>query len=151
MQNIAHAWRHLLDQKDDLSNAGWTLQIREPFDLSFQSVTHIEATVSETTSNWFDMSLKLTHGDQTFDLLPLVIDWLQGDSRDSSILLQADDGQWLEVAPELIKPVADTLLELYDEPGNSDQLRLPKQRANTLEELDKQLSLIHISEPTRPY
>ena len=138
VQNIAHAWRHLLDQKDDLSNAGWTLQIREPFDLSFQSVTHIEATVSETTSNWFDMSLKLTHGDQTFDLLPLVIDWLQGDSRDSSILLQADDGQWLEVAPELVKPVADTLLELYDEPGSSDQLRLPKQRANTLEELDNQ-------------
>ena len=82
-------------------------------------MTHIEATVSETTSNWFDMSLKLTHGDQTFDLLPLVIDWLQGDSRDSSILLQADDGQWLEVAPELVKPVADTLLELYDEPGSS--------------------------------
>ena len=87
VQNIAQAWRHLLDQKDDLSDAGWTLQIREPFDLSFQSVTHIEATVSETTSNWFEMSLKLTHGDQTFDLLPLVIDWLQGDSRDSSILL----------------------------------------------------------------
>jgi len=138
VQAIAQAWRHLLDKEEELTGAGWSIQVREPFDLSFQSVTHIEATVSETTSNWFDMALKLTHGSQTFDLLPLVIDWLQGDSRDSSILLQADDGQWLEVAPELITPVAETLLELYDDPGASDQLRLPMQRANTLEELDAQ-------------
>jgi SNF2 family DNA or RNA helicase len=136
VQRIARSWRELLNHRDELQNLGWSLQIREPFDLSFQSITHIEATVSETTSNWFDMALKLQHGGQQFDLLPLVIDWLQGDSRDSSILIQADDGQWLEVAPELFAPVAETLLELYDEPG-SESLRLPNQRAGTLESLEK--------------
>jgi len=146
VQEIAHAWRDLLEARDELEAAGWSVQIREPFDLSFKSVTKVEATVSETASNWFDMALKLSHGNQTFDLLPLVIDWLQGDSRDSSILLQADDGQWLEIAPELFEPVARTLLELYDDParelarGNRDDdegtdLRLPRQRAGALEEL----------------
>lgn len=137
VQSIARCWRDLLDDQKELKAIGWSVQIREPFDLSFQSVTHIEATVSETTSNWFDMALKLSHNNQTFDLLPLVIDWLQGDSRDSSILLQADDGQWLEVAPEVFAPVADTLLELYDDPSNRGSLRLPKQRAATLESLDE--------------
>ena len=136
VQRMAHQWRELLDSRDELQSRGWSVQVREPFDLSFQSVTHIEATVSETTSNWFDMALKLTHGSQQFDLLPLVIDWLQGDSRDSSILLQADDGQWLEVAPELFKPVADTLMELYDDPSKTDGLQVPRQRAATLESLE---------------
>ena len=133
---MARQWRELLDARDELTSRGWTVKVREPFDLTFQSVTHIEATVSETTSNWFDMALKLKHGEQQFDLLPLVIDWLQGDSRDSSILLQADDGQWLEVAPEIFKPVADTLMELYDDPSSTEQLRVPRQRAATLESLE---------------
>lgn len=136
VQRIARAWRELLDERQELSNRGWSIQIREPFDLNFQSVTQIEATVSETTSNWFDMALKLRHGKQQFDLLPLVIEWLQSDSRDNSILLQADDGQWLEVAPELFAPVADTLLELYDDPTGKEQLRLPRQRAATLDTLE---------------
>ncbi|MFK7891494.1 MAG: DEAD/DEAH box helicase, partial [Granulosicoccus sp.] len=119
-----------------LQTQGWTIQIREPFDLSFQSITQIEATISETNSKWFDMALKLKYGDQQFDLLPLVIDWLQGDSRDSSILLRADDGRWLEVAPELFAPVAETLTEMYDEPKAQEHLRLPKQRAATLESLE---------------
>lgn len=137
IQRMAREWRELLNARDELQSRGWSVQVREPFDLSFQSVTHIEATVSETTSNWFDMALKLKHGQQQFDLLPLVIDWLQGDSRDSSILLQADDGQWLEVAPELFKPVADTLMELYDDPGKTDSLQVPRQRAATLESLEE--------------
>ena len=136
VQRIAHSWRELLNERTELSNRGWTVQIREPFDLNFKSVTQIEATVSETTSNWFDMALKLRHDDQQFDLLPLVIDWLQGDSRDSSILLQADDGQWLEVAPELFAPVAETLMELYDDPSAAEHFRLPRQRAGTLDTLE---------------
>jgi SNF2 family DNA or RNA helicase len=136
VQRIAHSWRELLAERTELNNRGWTVQVREPFDLNFKSVTQIEATVSETTSNWFDMSLKLKHGKQHFDLLPLVIDWLQGDSKDSSILLQADDGQWLEVAPEVFAPVAETLMELYDDPSKAEQLRLPRQRAATLDTLE---------------
>jgi hypothetical protein len=136
VQRVARAWRELLDERKELASRGWTVQIREPFDLSFQSVTQIEATVSETTSNWFDMALKLRYGEQQFDLLPLVIDWLQGDSRDSSILLQADNGQWLEVAPEVFAPVAETLLELYDDPTGKEYLRLPRQRAAALDQLE---------------
>jgi len=142
VQDIAHAWRDLLANRAELEAAGWTVQVREPFDLSFQNVTQVEATVSETSSNWFDMALKLKHGEQTYDLLPLVIDWLQGDSRDSSILLQADGGEWLEIAPELFEPVARTLLELYDDAATArreipdDQLRLPRTRAGSLDELE---------------
>ena len=139
VQDVVHAWRRLLDARGELEASGWTVQVREPFDLSFQSVTRVEATISETTSNWFDMALKLSHGNQTFDLLPLVIDWLRGDSRGDAILLQADDGQWLEIAPELFEPVARTLLELYEDPANATEgegLRLPRQRAGTLDELD---------------
>ena len=136
VQNIARVWHDLLAQRKELEAAGWKVQCREPFDLDFKSVTAVQATVSDSTSNWFDMALKLTHGTQTFDLLPLVIEWLQSDSPDQSILLQADNGEWLEVAPELFAPVADTLLELFDDPVSGDRLHIPKQRASTLDALD---------------
>ena len=151
VQNIAHAWRSLLEARAELEASGWRVDVREPFDLSFRSVTTVEATVSETTSSWFDMRVKLSHGEETFDLLPLVVEWLQTDSREQSILLQADNGEWLEVSPEVFAPVAETLLELYDErPSRSDLgggesddeaeddtvLRLPRERALSLEAMD---------------
>ncbi len=136
VQSIARSWHNLLARKSELETAGWKVQCREPFDLSFKPMTQIEATLSESTSKWFDMSLKLTHQSQSFDLLPLVIEWLQNDSREQSILLQAENGEWLEIAPEVFSPVADTLLELFDDPTQSDSLRLPRQRVNTLNVLE---------------
>ena len=109
--------------------------MREPFDLSFRRVTKVEAAVGETSSSWFDMSLKIGHGDQSFDLLPLVIEWLQGESRESSMLLQADGGEWLEVPPEVLAPVAETLLELYETPPEGPRLRLPRERVGELDAL----------------
>ena len=138
VQSIARCWQQVLDAQPDLERSGWRVQTREPFDLNFDSVTRIEATVSETASNWFDMALKLEYDNQSFDLLPLVIDWLQSDQKEQSILLQARDGQWLEIAPEVFKPVADTLLELFDDPSREHRLSLPRQRAATLDSLDSQ-------------
>jgi len=137
VQSIAQAWRGLLDARAELEAMGWSVQVREPFDLSFRSVTTVEATVSETTSSWFDMSVKLSHGTESFDLLPLVIEWLQSDTREQSILLQADNGEWLEVAPEVFAPIAETLLELYDDPREADTMRLPRERAQSLEALEQ--------------
>jgi len=137
VQSIARAWHSLLAQRPALEAEGWKVQCREPFDLDFKPITTIEATLSDSTSSWFDMSLRLKHENQNFDLLPLVIEWLQSDTPDQSILLQAESGQWLEVAPEIFTPVANTLLELFDDPSQTDSLRLPRQRATTLENLEQ--------------
>ncbi len=137
VQSIARAWHSLLADRSALEAEGWKVQCREPFDLDFTPITTIEATLSDSTSSWFDMALQLTHESQTFDLLPLVIEWLQSDTRDQSILLQAESGQWLEVAPEVFSPVADTLLELFDDPSQSEKLRLPRQRVTSLDNLEQ--------------
>ena len=137
VQSIARAWHGLLANRAALESDGWTVQCREPFDLEFKSITTIEATLSDSTSSWFDMALQLNHDNQKFDLLPLVVEWLQSDSPEQSILLQADNGEWLEVAPEVFAPVAETLMEMFDDPTQSDQLRLPRQRAMALENLEQ--------------
>lgn len=136
VQTIARNWHELMGAREALETAGWEVNLREPFDLEFQSVTEIQATVSDSISNWFDMSLQLTHKDQSFDLLPLVIEWLESDVKDQPILVQAKSGQWLEVPPILFAPVAQTLQELFDDPASAG-FRLPRQRANTLTALDE--------------
>ncbi len=137
IQTIARTWHDLLAEKAALQAEGWKVQTREPFNLDFKPITTIEATLSDSTSSWFDMALKLTHEQQTFNLLPLVVEWLQSDSREQSILLQAESGQWLEVAPEVFAPVAETLQELFDDPTESENLRVPRQRVSSLENLEK--------------
>lgn len=137
VQGIASCWRELLNRQTELEALGWEVQCREPFDLSFKEISTIDASVDETVSNWFDMALKLTYGDETFDLVPLVIDWLESDDRDQPILLQSESGQWLEVSTDVVAPVADILMELFDDPKAQDGLRLPRQRAEALESMDE--------------
>ena len=134
-QALVAAWRELLDGRAALEGQGWTVNVREPFELSFRQVTKVEAEVGETGSGWFDMSLKIGHGDERFDLLPLVLEWLEGESPESSMLLQTENGEWLEVPPEVLAPVADTLLELYESPGEGARLRVPRERAGELDAL----------------
>ena len=135
-QALLAAWRELVDARAALEADGWTVSVREPFDLSFRRVTKVSAAVGETSSSWFDMALKIGHGEQSFDLLPLVVEWLQSGSTDASMLLQAENGEWLEVPPEVLAPVAETLLELYDgAPPDGAQVRLPRTRAGELDAL----------------
>jgi len=136
VQTIARTWHELMNNRSELETAGWEINTREPFDLEFQSVTEIQATISDSISNWFDMSLQLAHDGQSFDLLPLVVEWLESDVKDQPILVQAKSGQWLEVPPILFAPVAQTLQELFDDPSQSD-FRLPRQRVGTLTDLDE--------------
>jgi len=134
---LASQWRALLEQRDSLESIGWEIIKREPFDLSFKPVTQLEATLSDShmRSSWFDMALKLNHAGQQFDLVPLVIEWLETGERDEPILLQAEDGQWLEVSPEIFAPIADTLIELFNQRSEDGSLQVMREHATTIDEL----------------
>jgi len=134
---LAAEWRALLEQTERLEDEGWEVITREPFDLSFKPVTQLEATISDSNmrSSWFDMALKLNHEGQQFDLVPLVIEWLETGERDQPILLQADNGQWLEVSPEIFAPIADTLVELFNQRSDDGSLQLMREHATTLDAL----------------
>ena len=133
---LATQWRQLLEQQDALEVDGWEVIKREPFDLSFKPITQIEASVSDSTmrSSWFDMALKLNHEGQQFDLVPLVIEWLETGERDQPILLQAETGQWLEVSPEIFAPIADTLQELFSQRSEDGNIQLMREHATALDE-----------------
>jgi len=105
--------------------------------LSFKPVTQLEATLSDSQmrSSWFDMALKLNHAGQQFDLVPLVIEWLETGERDQPILLQAENGQWLEVSPEIFAPIADTLVELFNQRSEDGSLQVMREHATTIDEL----------------
>ncbi len=133
---LATQWRQLLEKKESFEAEGWEVNKREPFDLTFKPVTQIEASLTDSNmrSSWFDMALKLNHNDQQFDLVPLVIEWLETGERDQPILLQAENGQWLEVSPEIFAPIADTLQELFNQRSEDGNIQLMREHATTLEE-----------------
>jgi len=52
------------------------------------------------------------------------------------MMVMADDGRWFEVAPKVLEPVVKILLELFDRSSGQRELRLPRQAANLIEDIE---------------
>ena len=131
------AWRELLDSLHELEALGWEIDTQPPFGIEFERLDSVEGHVGESENGWFDLSLAMVHEGQRFALLPLIVDWLEADEPDRPILVESEAGTWLEIAPAVYMPVAETLIELYDHLPDGEELRLPRQRAPLLDALDE--------------
>ena len=130
------AWRAVLAALPDLEAEGWIVETQPPFGLEFTRLDDIDAVVSETGS-WFELSLAMLHAGERFALLPLIVEWLEAGEPERPILVQAESGEWLEIAPEIYLPVAETLTELFDSFPEGETLRLPTPHALLLDELER--------------
>lgn len=137
---VAAEWRDFLRKQQQFVDAGWSIQKHESFDLAFQEAREISADINEK-QNWFDVAMTLKAGDQTFQLLPLVSEWLEQDDPDRPLMVLTNAGNWIEVPAEVFEPVRRVLYELFDPDQASNALRLPRQRAELIESLDADMRL----------
>ena len=137
----AGRWQQFLSRDlPQLEAEGWRIERGEDFRLQFTEVARLDGRLEESADGWFDLALDIEHGGQRIPLLPLVVDWLEREQK-GPLLAQAAPGQWLEVRRELVQPILDILVELYDgfRPDPDGGFSLGRQDAARIMDLDERL------------
>ncbi|MEA3543620.1 MAG: DEAD/DEAH box helicase [Thermodesulfobacteriota bacterium] len=138
----ALAWKELLDELPQLKANGWRVEIDQNFVLSFETATTLVADIDEEgRSDWFEIGLTIEHDGHKIALLPLLVQWLEGNEPEQPLLYLLEGNRWLEVPTSVLEPVVETLVELFQDPqfGASDRLKLPRAQAHSLLEIESRL------------
>jgi superfamily II DNA or RNA helicase len=119
-----------------LQRLGWQVEIDPEY--PWQAVGHdaplyAAATPEERRPDWFGLELGVEVGGQRIDLLPALLDLLEGAGDLGALVrptrrciaVRVDDKHWLPVPPARLHLFAKVLLELY---GDGGKLGAPKQR-----------------------
>lgn len=130
-----------------LQAEGWDVVIDStfPYRLASAEEWYVDAD-THRDREWFDLKLGLVVDGAQINLLPALVDYLQGalGSGEAGVhrigeqlFVQLPDGRYLPVPVERIKRIAETLVELYDHDalGKQQTLSLPASQASRLAQL----------------
>ncbi len=136
-------WHHFLtDVLPTLEAEGWQVERDTSFNIAFHQASDWHAHITETPGNdWFSLHFDVEIDDQPLALMPLVsqvLEHYEPDNLPDTLTLDLGNAQYLNIASEQIKPVLDTLYELYDseslqEDGSLHLARYDAARLDALE------------------
>jgi superfamily II DNA or RNA helicase len=121
-----------------LREEGWLIEQDTPSRIRLSRSDRIEAELEQTEIDWFELRFDLEVEGRLLPLLPLVsglIGEYAPGSLPPSLYFPCGDGHYVEVARERIEPILQTLIELYDNLGEADKLRLSRLDAPRLQAL----------------
>jgi len=136
--------RFLTEILPQLEQQGWQIKIDNSFNMIFHESNQWDIDVEEDDNNdWFDLRFEIEINGQKLDLLPLISQLLnqyEPNQLPDSLTLELGNNQYLNIPSAQLKPVLDTLYELYDKNGlqKNGALRLSRFDAARLNELDEQ-------------
>jgi superfamily II DNA or RNA helicase len=138
-------WQPLLDALPQLEQQGWHIQRDEDFNLDIL----VEAPylqVEDSQGGGFSLAVQVDINGQQVPLLPLISQWLRQHGlpeANKPIWLSLPQGK-LALAPELIQPFVDTILQLLNPSKPAFSLELPAFKAALLpEEIGKDLKFLN--------
>ena len=120
MQEAIERWRVFIDEEvEKLRKNGWKIEIDDSFEYRFEYAKEILADVYEDSiNNWFTLSFKINIGKAKVELLPIVVPLLKEfesiDDLPNKLNLKLPDGKYLHITSKEIKPILQTIYELFD-------------------------------------
>ncbi len=133
---------------EQLKAAGWEVEFPEDFRHHVLDVDGWEADLVEAENGWFDLDMGIIVEGERLPLAPLLAGLFKRDSRwldglelafiadDEAIELHTARGKRLRVPAGRIKPLAATLIDLFDGFNGGNTLRLSRFDAPRLAELN---------------
>ncbi len=132
------SFERLFDAFETLESEGFEILVEPPVSLKAESVSDFDFDLQPVDNGWFDLGLQLKHEGTSYNLLPLILHWLAQGDRNTPLTIIAEDGRRLSVSPDMVRPVADTLMELYDD--SKEQVAITRGRALSLTRLSEELN-----------
>jgi superfamily II DNA or RNA helicase len=143
------AWPLFMQQgRDALKLAGWQIEFADDFRHHALEVDAWEADLVESENGWFDLDMGIIVEGQRVPLAPLLASLFKRDDRwlealrladipdDEAIDLLTPQGRRVRVPAGRLKPLAATLIDLFDGFTGGDTLRLSKFDAPRLADLN---------------
>ena len=136
------AWKSVLNRVPAFEAEGWKVEIDPSFQLQFVEPEELTLDVNESSVGWFDVGLEIGFEGRKIALLPLVIQYLEQGENTAPLLIELEDGRWLECPRSVVRPVVETLLELHDAPAldASGALSLPTARVHALSSMEERIA-----------
>ncbi|MEY2632744.1 MAG: hypothetical protein RIR00_1398 [Pseudomonadota bacterium] len=131
-----------------LQQGGWEIYFDEDFRHYVLEVEAWEADLVDSGNGWFDLDMGIIVQGQRLPLAPLLAGLFHRDARwlearlledipgDESIELRTPDGLRIQVPAERLKPLAATLIDLFDGFRSDGPLRISRFDAPRLAELN---------------
>ncbi|MEW6676694.1 MAG: DEAD/DEAH box helicase [Pseudomonadota bacterium] len=126
---------------------GWSIEVPDDFRHYILEPEAWEAELGEEDNGWFSLSMGIVVEGERLPLAPLLADLFRGDSRwlepaklkriknTELVQLTLPGGRRVRVTAERIKPLATTLIDLFDNVPASGELRVTQLDAPRLEAL----------------
>jgi hypothetical protein len=140
--------RFMQEDLERLKQAGWQIEFPEDFRHHVLEVDGWEADLIESDNGWFDLDMGIMVEGERLPLAPLLAGLFRSDAAlagsrpnssafpdDEGIELHTARGKRLRVPAGRIKPLAATLIDLFDGFTGGDTLRLSRFDAPRLAEL----------------
>ena len=130
-----------------LREAGWQIEVPADFRHLVIDVADWQVEISESADGWFDLGLGILIDGRRIALPPLLYDLFNNDARwldaawlhkladTAPVILVTRDGIRLRLAAARIKPLALTLIDLFDRPPGDGPLRFSRLDAPRLARL----------------
>ena len=142
------AWPEFMQNgMKNLRVAGWHIDFADDFRHHVVEIESWDAELTESGDGWFDLDMGVVVEGQRLPLAPLLAMLFRRDARwldsidlsnipdDEAVILLTPQGQQLKVPAGRIKPLAATLIDLFDGFSGGETLRLSRFDAPRLAEL----------------
>lgn len=149
LESPAHWPAFMAEHLPALAAAGWQIDVPANFRHLVLEVEAWESELSEDPGGWFNLDMGIVVNGQRLPLAPLLHDLFRGDPRwlstdqvkripdKAPVILATPSGSRLRVPASRIKPLALTLIDLFDAPPGDGALRLSKLDAPRLASLSE--------------
>ncbi|OYY94601.1 MAG: helicase [Hydrogenophilales bacterium 28-61-23] len=138
LESPAHWPEFMAEHLPALRDAGWQIQVAAAFRHLVLEAEDWDAELSEDAGGWFNLNMGVMVQGQRLPLAPLLHDLFHSDARwldaakvkampdQAAVILTTPSGSRLRVPAGRIKPLALTLIDLFDAQPSSGELRLSK-------------------------
>lgn len=136
-------WKRFLEEDIvSLQEQGWIVEKDENFDMKFESSTDI--VVDNTDDNgWFNLSFNLEFNGVVQPIAPLVSSIINEfndlENLPENMHLEVADNHFVEVKSSQIKPIIQTILELFNKQDDDGTLKLSAYDAHLIEFIDENI------------
>ncbi len=147
LESPAHWPQFMTEHLPALRTAGWQVDLPSDFRHLVLEVDDWEAEIAEDAGGWFNLDMGIVVEGQRLALAPLLYELFRSDPRwlnanqlnkmsdQAPVILIAPKGVRLRVSAGRIKPLALTLIDLFDGPPGQGPLRLSRLDAPRLARL----------------